>query len=220
MNKSLFTYKKSGVDINSADRFVNFIAKNSSKKKINIKKNIFLKNELIRPTKIYVSEIMNLINKKLINGCANITGGGIAENLKRIIPENLCANIDLSKIKPLKIFDWLKKMCNKYESTLYLVAHNNIGFDMIFLKRLLSDQPEFIKNNIRFVDSMYLAKYLMPKMRSVSMKTLTKVFGIESGNHRALGDTIALKKVYHELIKKLPLASRNVEKIYNILNII
>ena len=33
MNKSLFTYKKSGVDINSADRFVNFIAKNSSKKK-------------------------------------------------------------------------------------------------------------------------------------------------------------------------------------------
>ena len=38
---------------------------------------------------------MNLINKKLINGCANITGGGIAENLKRVIPEKLCANIDL-----------------------------------------------------------------------------------------------------------------------------
>ena len=119
-----------------------------------------------------------------------------------------------------QILDWLKKKCDKYEGPLYLVAHNNIGFDMIFLKRLLSDEREFFENNIRFVDSMYLAKYLMPKMRSVSMKTLTKVFGIESGNHRALGDTIALKKVYNELIKKLPIGCRNVEKIYNILNII
>ena len=118
------------------------------------------------------------------------------------------------------ILDWLKKMCIKNERPIYLVAHNNIGFDMIFLKRLLSDEPEFIKNNIRFVDSMYLAKYLMPKMRSVSMKTLTKVFGIESGNHRALGDTIALKKVYGELIKKLPVGDRNIEKIYNMLNIV
>ncbi len=43
-------------------------------KKINIKKNKFLKSELLKPTKIYVKEIMNLINNNLINGCANITG--------------------------------------------------------------------------------------------------------------------------------------------------
>ena len=53
-----------------------------NKKKINIKKNFFLKNELIRPTKIYVNEILNLIKKRLLNGCANITGGGLSDNIK------------------------------------------------------------------------------------------------------------------------------------------
>ena len=80
-----------------------------SKKKIEINKNNFLKKELIKPTKIYVSEIMNLINRNLINGCANITGGGLVDNIKRIMPEKLCADIDLNKIKPLKIFHWIKK---------------------------------------------------------------------------------------------------------------
>ncbi len=76
--------------------------------KININRNKYLKKELIKPTKIYVKEIINLINKNLINGCANITGGGLESNIKRIIPKNLCANIDLNKIKIQKIFKWLK----------------------------------------------------------------------------------------------------------------
>ena len=78
-------------------------------KKINIKKNKFLKTELIKPTKIYVKEVLKLINKNLINGCANITGGGLADNIKRVIPDNLVAEINLDKIKTSKIFNWLKK---------------------------------------------------------------------------------------------------------------
>jgi len=80
-----------------------------NKKKINIKKNKFLKDELLKPTKIYVKEVLRLINKNLINGCANITGGGLADNIKRVIPDNLIANIDLDKIKTSKIFKWLNK---------------------------------------------------------------------------------------------------------------
>ena len=79
------------------------------RKKIDIKKDPFLKKELIKPTKIYVKEIINLINKNLINGCANITGGGLADNINRVIPDNLFAEIDLNKIKPLRIFKWLKE---------------------------------------------------------------------------------------------------------------
>ena len=79
------------------------------KKKINIKKNKFLKKELIKPTKIYVEELLKIIKNNYLNGCANITGGGLNDNIKRIIPKNLCAEIDLSKIKTLKIFKWLKK---------------------------------------------------------------------------------------------------------------
>ena len=84
---------------------VRFILK---QKKINLNKNIFLKRELIKPTKIYVKEVLKLISQNLINGCANITGGGIGDNLKRIIPNNFCAHIDLSTIKTKKIFNWIK----------------------------------------------------------------------------------------------------------------
>ena len=77
-------------------------------KKINIKTSKFLKTELLKPTKIYVKEILNLIDKDLINGCANITGGGLADNIKRIIPENLVAEINLNQINTFKIFKWLK----------------------------------------------------------------------------------------------------------------
>ena len=80
-----------------------------AKEKINIKKNFFLRKELIKPTKIYVKEVLSLVERNLLNGCANITGGGLADNIKRVIPNKLCANIDLSKIKTLKIFNWLKQ---------------------------------------------------------------------------------------------------------------
>jgi len=99
-------------------------------KKINLKKNKFLKKELIKPTKIYVKEVLNLIDKNLINGCANITGGGLVDNLKRIIPQNLCADIDLKKVNTLKIFKWLKK--NKISEKEMLKTFNcGVGFCLI-----------------------------------------------------------------------------------------
>ena len=100
------------------------------KKKININRNIFLKKELIKPTKIYVNEILSLISKNLLNGCANITGGGLADNIARIIPGGLCADIKLNKIRPLKIFDWLKK--NNISNKEMLKTFNcGVGFCII-----------------------------------------------------------------------------------------
>ena len=63
---------------------------------------------MLRPTKIYTNEILKLIKKNLINAAAHITGGGLLENITRSVPNNLCANIDLSKIKVKKIFSWIK----------------------------------------------------------------------------------------------------------------
>jgi phosphoribosylformylglycinamidine cyclo-ligase len=100
------------------------------KNKINIRKNNFLKNELLKPTKIYVKEILNLINKNLINGCANITGGGIPDNIKRVIPDNLVAEINLNLIKPTKIFKWLKN--NNIDDKEMLRTFNcGVGFCLI-----------------------------------------------------------------------------------------
>ena len=63
-----------------------------------IKINTKIKKELIKPTKIYVKEVNLLNKKKLINGCANITGGGLIENLIRVIPSNLCLNINVIQL--------------------------------------------------------------------------------------------------------------------------
>ncbi len=75
------------------------------KQKINTK----LRKELLKPTKIYSKEILSLVKKNLIHSAAHITGGGLVENLLRSVPNNLSLEIDLSKIKILKIFKWLKK---------------------------------------------------------------------------------------------------------------
>ncbi len=79
-----------------------------NQKKINIKNNKFLKSELLKPTKIYVNEILKLVDHNLINGCANITGGGLSDNIKRIIPDKVIADINLNQIKTLSIFKWLR----------------------------------------------------------------------------------------------------------------
>ena len=75
-----------------------------NKKKLNNN----LKNELLKPTKYILKEIQSLVKKNLINAAAHITGGGLVENIIRSVPENFQVNVDLSKIKPQKIFKWLK----------------------------------------------------------------------------------------------------------------
>ena len=79
-------------------------------KRLNFKQNNFLRKELIRPTKIYVKEVSLLVERKLINACANITGGGLVDNIKRVIPKDLGLEINLNNIKTFKIFNWLHNM--------------------------------------------------------------------------------------------------------------
>ena len=94
----------------------------------------YIKKELIKPTKIYVKELNKINEKKLINGCANITGGGLLNNTIRILPDKLCLNIDLSKIKIKPIFKWLKKN-NIKDSEMLKTFNCGVGFCLITNKR-------------------------------------------------------------------------------------
>jgi len=109
---------------------VRYVLKN--KKNFYIPKKI--KKELIHPTKIYVKELNKINDKKLINGCANITGGGLLDNLIRIVPNKLCLNINLSKIKIKKIFKWLKKN-NIKDSEMLNTFNCGVGFCLIANKK-------------------------------------------------------------------------------------
>ena len=127
------------------------------KKKINIKRNKFLKKELLRPTKIYVKEILRLIDKDLINGCANITGGGIKDNISRIIPNNLCAEINLKKINTLKIFKWLKEN-NISDEEMLKTFNCGVGFCLII-------KSKNFKKVKKFFDKKY-QPYIIGKISS------------------------------------------------------
>ena len=93
-----------------------------------------LKKELLKPTKIYTKEILKLVNKNLINSAAHITGGGLVENITRSTPNNFCVNIDLSKIKPKKIFKWLKKK-NISDLEMLKTFNCGVGFCLIVEKK-------------------------------------------------------------------------------------
>ena len=94
-----------------------------------------LRKNLIKPTKIYVRELNKINEKKLISGCANITGGGLLNNTIRVIPDNLCLNIDLSKIKIKPIFKWLKKN-NIKDSEMLKTFNCGVGFCLITNKKI------------------------------------------------------------------------------------
>ena len=89
-----------------------------------------------------------MIDKNLINGCANITGGGLADNLKRIIPKNLCGIINLDKVKTLKIFSWLKykKISNK---EMLKTFNCGVGFCLIIDKKNLNKIGKFFNKDYK-----------------------------------------------------------------------
>jgi phosphoribosylamine--glycine ligase/phosphoribosylformylglycinamidine cyclo-ligase len=65
--------------------------------------------ELLRPTRIYVKPVIGLVKQGLIKGLSHITGGGLAENIPRMIPEHLSAEIDVCNWEQTPLFTWFRK---------------------------------------------------------------------------------------------------------------
>ena len=93
-----------------------------------------LKNDILKPTRIYSNEILRLSDRNLLNAAAHITGGGLIENLLRSVPENLTLNVDLSKIKTTKIFKWLKSK-NISNKEMMQTFNCGVGFCVIAPKK-------------------------------------------------------------------------------------
>tara|TARA_B100001029_G_C15044769_1_gene446298 strand:+ start:380 stop:1405 length:1026 start_codon:yes stop_codon:yes gene_type:complete len=118
------------------------------KKGINIKKNLYLKKELLTPTKIYVNEVLKLVKNDLVNGCANITGGGLEDNIARVLPDGLSAELNLRNIRVTKIFKYLKNL-GIIESEMLKTFNCGVGFCLIAhpnkLKKIISIFPNKYK---------------------------------------------------------------------------
>jgi len=82
---------------------------------------------LLTPTKIYVKEFKKLKNK--INALAHITGGGIVENLPRVLPNNLEAVVYKDKIQVLPIFEFMGQFVE--ESEMYRTFNMGVGLILV-----------------------------------------------------------------------------------------
>lgn len=93
-----------------------------------------LADALMAPTRIYVKSV-NALQKSLgnanIHAMAHITGGGLTENLPRVLPENLAAQIDTSSWTLPEVFQWLQKGGNIETLEMYRTFNCGVGFILV-----------------------------------------------------------------------------------------
>ena len=116
-----------------------------------------LKNEILKPTKIYSKEILKLTQKNLINAAAHITGGGLIENLMRSIPDELTLNINLAKIKTPKIFKWLKTK-NISNQEMINTFNCGVGFCLIVKPKNISKIKKVFSSQFKPYEIGHISK--------------------------------------------------------------
>jgi phosphoribosylformylglycinamidine cyclo-ligase len=123
----------------------------------NIKITSKLKKDLLVPTKIYTKEILNLTKNNLINCAAHITGGGLIDNITRSVPDDLCLNIDLSRIKVKNIFKWIKS--NNISDREMLKTFNcGVGFCLIVEKQNIQKIKKYFSNEYMPYEIGYISR--------------------------------------------------------------
>ena len=90
---------------------------------------------LMAPTLIYTSAVRSVLNhyrvKQVVHGIAHITGGGLAENIERILPPGISINIDTKSWETPLVFDWLQKLGNVDRDEMFRVFNMGIGMTLI-----------------------------------------------------------------------------------------
>ncbi|MBQ8828503.1 MAG: phosphoribosylformylglycinamidine cyclo-ligase [Burkholderiaceae bacterium] len=86
---------------------------------------------VMEPTRIYVKQVLAVMKEVQIKGMAHITGGGLVENVPRVLPENTQCVIHPGSWQRPAIFDWLQEKGNIADTEMYRVFNNGIGMVVI-----------------------------------------------------------------------------------------
>ena len=110
-----------------------------------------LRQAIIAPTRLYVKPILAALKQFTIKGMAHITGGGISENVPRILPENTVAAIDSQSWPLPKLFQWLQQAGNVEIQEMYRTFNCGIGMVLVVnaedadaIQKFLQQQGETI----------------------------------------------------------------------------
>ena len=102
---------------------------------------------VLEPHRCYYTTIKELFGKDLIQGMAHITGGGICENLNRILPDTLDAEIDLSLYKIPEVFSVLRKYGSISDEEMLRTFNLGVGLAMVVKKDVVEDVMNSIREN-------------------------------------------------------------------------
>ena len=103
-------------------------------------------NSLIEPTKIYVKSILSLIQNLPVHAISHITGGGLLENIPRVLPKHLAANLDQNSWELPQIFKWLQSEGNIDTTEMYRVLNCGVGMVVIVPKALSDEAIKILKS--------------------------------------------------------------------------
>lgn len=104
---------------------------------------------LLEPTRIYTDAVSRLTNDTAIryglHGMAHITGGGLAENIERILPDNCAVSIDRDAWTVPRVFDWIDKLGNIGRVEMFRVFNMGIGFALVIDSNLVGSAQTLLQ---------------------------------------------------------------------------
>lgn len=111
--------------------------------------NLTFIEQIMKPHTPYYKAIKDLLSKDVIHGMAHITGGGIEGNLSRVIPEGLSCRIDLSALRVLSIFKYIRNNGNISDEEMLRTFNCGVGFTMVVSQK---EKAAVIKHVQKYYD--------------------------------------------------------------------
>ena len=122
---------------------------------------------IMRSHSPYYKVLAPLFGNKALRGMAHITGGGIQDNLNRILPENLSAQIDLAKIKILPIFKFIKEKSQASDKELLRTFNMGVGMTVVVKK---GTEGEFLEHFEKLGTAAYVIGEIIDGNKTVVFK--------------------------------------------------
>jgi phosphoribosylformylglycinamidine cyclo-ligase len=97
-----------------------------------------LADALMAPTTIYVKPLLELLKSAPVHGMAHITGGGLKENIIRVVPDGLGLHIDANAIVLPPVFDWLMREGNVVREEMWRTFNCGVGFTVLLSRDAVS----------------------------------------------------------------------------------
>jgi len=141
---SLLALPSSGIHANG----FSLIRKLIDERKIDVEMRIDgekLIDKILEPTRIYSKLVIDILEKFEIHACAHITGGGIVDNISRVVPKNMVAVIEKNSWNIPNLFKIIQKAGNIPESEIYRVFNMGVGFVMIIPQKIEEKLKDYLR---------------------------------------------------------------------------